>query len=79
MYHLVPTETEGIFNLLSDSFRFGIWKIDFVENWNHWQVLVIGEEEVCDLKISNAIVQVYRLSLDSLGSINNEKNTTKCR
>jgi len=35
------------------------------------------KEEVCDLKISKVVVKGYRLSLYSLRSINNEKNTTK--
>lgn len=69
MYHLISKETKGVLDLVSDPFWFGIRKVNFVKDWDHWKVLVVSKEEICHLKVSDEIQRMHRLSLDSLGSV----------
>jgi hypothetical protein len=42
-------EAKGILDLFGDAVWFGAGKVDFVEDGDHGEVFIVGEEKVCDL------------------------------
>lgn len=79
MYYFLGIETEVVLNLFCDSCGFCVWKINFIENWNHREVLFVRKEEVCNLDVRIRIVKrgCYGLGLYPLCRVDDEQNTAK--
>jgi hypothetical protein len=42
-------EAKGLLDLFGNAIWFGAGEVDFVEDGDHGQVFIVGEEEICDL------------------------------
>ena len=62
--NLVVSKSEGLLNLAGDPFRFGLWEIYLVQDWNQFKVIFHGQQCVGD-----------GLSFDALTGVNHQQRT----
>jgi hypothetical protein len=66
VYYAFRIKTECIFNLLRDTLRVGVRKVDLIKDGDHGKILVMRKEEVRDLQLIGRNISKTQSELESL-------------